>query len=81
MTAVRACSIDVRDYGYPSMSYSLVRQVLAVWKRKHKNSSNIRRQREKKTPISTRQWLILTFGISVVVGVIFILSLYYQLDK
>jgi hypothetical protein len=63
------------------MSYSLFRQVSAVWKTKNKNSLSIRRQREKKPPISTRQWLILTFGIATVVGAIFILSLYYQLGK
>lgn len=56
---------------------SFIRQALVVHRRKH-NASFIRGRRRRKLPLSTRQWLVLTFGIATLVGVIFILTLYYQ---
>lgn len=60
---------------------SFIRRVLSAYKRNSDMLSS-RRRREKKTAISTRQWLILTFSISVAVGLLFILTvLYYQPGK
>ena len=55
---------------------SLIRQALGVYKRKH-DTSFIRRRRRRKLPLSTRQWLVLTFGIAALVGVLFIVALLY----
>jgi uncharacterized membrane protein YidH (DUF202 family) len=57
--------------------YSFIRQALAGYRRKQ-NSSLVRRRRRRKLPLSTRQWLMLSFGIATLVGTIFILALYYQ---
>lgn len=58
------------------MISSFIRQALGV-DRKKRNAAT-RGRRRKELPLSTLQWLILTFGIAVVVGVIFVLALYYQ---
>jgi hypothetical protein len=57
--------------------YSFIRQALAGYRRKH-NLSFTRKRRSRKLPLSTRQWLMLSFGIATLVGTIFILALYYQ---
>jgi hypothetical protein len=57
--------------------YSFIRQALAGYRRKH-NSSFTRKRRSRKLPLSTSQWLMLSFGIATLVGTIFILALYYQ---
>jgi len=57
--------------------YSFIRQALAGYRRKHKPSFT-RTRRRRKLPLSTRQWLVLSFGIATLVGTIFILALYYQ---
>jgi hypothetical protein len=54
---------------------SFIQQVLVVYKRTH--ASFIRQRRRKKLPISTRQWMILCFGIAALVGTIFIFALVY----
>jgi hypothetical protein len=59
------------------MIRSLIRQVLVIYRRRH-NPSFIGRRRRRKSPVSTREWLMLTFGIATIVGTIFILALYYQ---
>jgi hypothetical protein len=57
--------------------HSFIRQALAGYRRKH-NPSFARKRRRRKLPLSTRQWLVLSFGIATLVGTIFILALYYQ---
>jgi hypothetical protein len=57
---------------------SLFRQVLIGFKRRNNAKSSARGRPRKQAPLSTRQWLALTLGIATVVGVIFILTLYYQ---
>jgi len=52
-----------------------IRQALANGRKA--NSSSILKRRTRKLPVSTRQWLILTFGLAVVVGAIFITALLY----
>ncbi len=59
------------------MIYSFIRQSLAVYRRKH-NPSFARKRRRRELPLSTSQWLVLSFGIATLVGTIFILALYYQ---
>ena len=59
------------------MIYSFIRQALTGYRRKH-NPSFTRRRRGRKLPLSTRQWLVLSFAIATLVGTIFILALYYQ---
>jgi hypothetical protein len=49
---------------------------LVARRRRNKAWANSRRRR--KTALNTRQWLVLTAGIATVVGLIFILALYYQ---
>lgn len=56
---------------------SFIRQALGGLKKKH-NGTSVRRRRRKESPLSTRQWLVLIFGIAILVGTIFILALYYQ---
>jgi hypothetical protein len=56
---------------------SFIRQALGGLKKKH-NGASVRRRRRKELPLSTRQWLVLIFGIATLVGTIFILALYYQ---
>jgi len=56
--------------------FSFIRQALIVCR--SKNKAFTRRRRGSKTSLSTRQWLVLTFGIAALVGVVFILTLYYQ---
>ncbi len=53
---------------------SLIRQVLLVTKRRRVLSAGQRRK--KKTSFSTRQGLMLVFGIAAFVGLIFILVYY-----
>jgi hypothetical protein len=60
---------------------SFIRQVLLGCKKEKNAWFRTRRRPRKKTPVSTRQWLVLSFGIAAVVGVIFILALYYQPGK
>jgi len=55
---------------------SFIRHALGVDRKKR--NTVIRGRRRRKLPLSTFQWLILTFGIATVVGVIFVLTLYYQ---
>jgi hypothetical protein len=57
--------------------YSFIRQAFVSYKRKH-NPSFLRSARRRKPPLTTRQWLVLTFGVAMLVGTIFILALYYQ---
>lgn len=54
---------------------SLIRQVWLLCRRKHTGSS-LRGRRRKKLPLSTRQGLILVFGIASFVGFVFILMYY-----
>jgi hypothetical protein len=56
---------------------SFIRQALGGVRKRH-NGTNVRRRRRKESPPSTRQWLVLIFGIATLVGTIFILALYYQ---
>jgi len=56
---------------------SFIRQAL-VGIRKRQNGGSLRRRRRKELPLSTRQWLVLIFGIATLVGTVFILALYYQ---
>ena len=56
---------------------SFIRQALGGHQKKHDGTS-VRRRRRKELPPSTRQWLVLIFGIATLVGTIFILALYYQ---
>lgn len=67
---------EPKDYGVLTVIHSL-RRVWFEYRRKL-NGSPIRRRRGRTLPLSTRQWLILTFGIAILVGAIFILALYYQ---
>jgi len=55
---------------------SFIRQALVIHRKKH-NPSFIRGRRRRKLPLSTRQWLILCFGIATLVGAIFIFALVY----
>jgi hypothetical protein len=55
---------------------SFIRQALSGHRKKHGGFSV--RRRRKELPISTRQWLVLIFGIATLVGTTFILALYYQ---
>jgi hypothetical protein len=55
-----------------------LRKVFVVGKRKNIAWSSTRRRLRRKASLSTRQWLVLSFGIAAVVGAIFILALYYQ---
>lgn len=57
--------------------YSFIRQALAGYRRRH-NQSFTRKRRRRTLPLSTSQWLVLSFGIAALVGTIFILALYYQ---
>jgi uncharacterized membrane protein YidH (DUF202 family) len=57
--------------------YSFIRQALFAHKRKH-NPSFTHRRRRRTLPLGTRQWLVLSLVIAVLVGTIFILVLYYQ---
>lgn len=59
------------------MIYSFIRQAFAGYRRKH-NPPFTRKRRRRKLPLSTSQWLMLSFGIATLVGTIFILALYYQ---
>lgn len=56
---------------------SFIRQALSGIRKRH-NGAGSRRRRRKELPLSTRQWLVLIFGIATLVGTIFILALYYQ---
>ena len=55
-----------------------LRKVFGVGKRKNIAWSSMRRRVGREASLSTRQWLVLSFGIAAVVGAIFILALYYQ---
>jgi hypothetical protein len=54
---------------------SFIRQVWLLYRRKHTGSS-IRGRRRKELPLSTRQGLILVFGIASFMGFVFILMYY-----
>jgi hypothetical protein len=56
---------------------SFIRQALGGKGRKHDGPS-LRRRRRKKSPLGTRQWLVLILAIAALVGTIFILALYYE---
>ena len=56
--------------------YSFIRQAFVLYRRKH-NASFTRRRYKKKSPLNTRQWLILCFGIAALVGTIFFFTLVY----
>jgi len=75
-----AAELDSFEYGTARIltaMYSFIRQAFFAYRRKHKPSSSHRR-RKRKLPLGTREWLVLTFGIAMLVGTIFILALYYQ---
>jgi predicted anti-sigma-YlaC factor YlaD len=55
---------------------SLIRLAFDVLGGKHETSL-VRKPRRRKLPVSTRQWLVLTFGIAILVGVLFIVTLLY----
>jgi hypothetical protein len=57
--------------------YSFIRQAFVAYRRKN-NPSFGHRRRRRTLPLGTRQWLVLSFVIAVLVGTIFILALYYQ---
>jgi hypothetical protein len=55
--------------------HSFVRQLLA-WYRRKRNALFIRRRRSERLPLSTRQGLILVFGIATFVGLVAVLMYY-----
>ena len=60
------------------MSPSRITHALAVLHRKHEAFFGLRRRPKKRLSMSTRQWLVLTFSVAALVGVIFVLTLYYS---
>jgi len=57
------------------MAPSLIRQALGIYQRRQ-NPLFIRRRRRRKLPLSTRQGLLLVFGIGIFVALVFILIYY-----
>jgi hypothetical protein len=57
------------------MAPSLIRQALGIYQRRQ-NPLFIRRRRRRKLPLSTRQGLLLIFGIGIFVALVFILIYY-----
>ncbi len=57
------------------MVRSLIRQALGIYRKRH-NPSFIHRRRRRKLPLSTRQGLLLIFGIGTFVALVFILIYY-----
>jgi len=57
------------------MAPSLIRQALGIYQRRQ-NPLFIRRRRRRKLPLSTRQGLLLIYGIGIFVALVFILIYY-----
>jgi len=57
------------------MAPSLIRQALGIYQRRQ-NPLFIRRRRRRKLPLSTRQGLLLVFGIGIFVALVLILIYY-----
>jgi len=58
------------------VNHSRIRHALGVPQKKH-NGQFASRRRRKVPAMTTRQWLVLTFSVAVLVGVIFVLTVYY----
>lgn len=58
------------------MNYSRIRHALGVQPKKPNGPFSSRRRR-KVTAMTTRQWLILTFSVAALVGIVFVLTVYY----
>jgi len=58
------------------VNHSRIRQVFGVPQKKH-NGQFANRRRRKVPAMTTRQWLFLTFSVAALVGVIFVLTVYY----
>jgi len=63
------------------VSYSLFRELFPARKRKSNGWVSNRRRKKEATAVSTRQWLGLSLIVSVFVGVIFILAIYFLSGK
>ncbi len=56
-----------------------IRRAIAAYR--HRHVASLRNRRRRALPVTTRQWLVLTLGITTLVGVIFILAAYFQLGR
>ena len=63
------------------MTYSPFLQTLTTRKRKRNASFAVKRRRKEAMSVSTGQWLGLMFIIAVVVGAIFVSTIYYFYRK
>ena len=59
------------------MTGSFTRRLLVVCRRKNR-ASFTRKRRQRKTSLSTRHWLFLILSISTLVGVVYLLTVYYE---
>lgn len=58
------------------MNHSRIRNALGLLQ-KRTNGQTASRRRRKVSAMTTRQWLVLTFSVAALVGVIFVLTVYY----